>query len=137
MQKLNEQLAVVATIDPSTSTTTTTTDVIDMSRYDRVLFIVSIGTVAGTTDFLVQSGTATGTVTTSVVSMVQWSATADNQQALIEVDASALGERHRYITGQIKTGGANLFSVVALGARARYKPASDDDLASVTQIVDA
>jgi hypothetical protein len=108
-----------------------------MKEFDRVMFVLQTGTCAAATDFTVLSGTASGTVSTNVTSITQLAATDDNVQAIVEVDASALGDSHRYIKGQIKTGGSNQFSCVALGGRARYHPASDGDLASVSEIVNA
>ena len=86
---LTEQLAILATIDPADAATgTSTSDVIDMKYWGKVLWIIAGGTVAstGTIDFTVNSGTATGTVTTSVTDITQLTETDDNKQVLVEIN---------------------------------------------------
>ena len=151
--KLNERLAIVASIDPQTlstsggtaSTTAKTTDVIDADMFKRVLFIVQAGTIAANSavDFTVYSGTATGTVTTSVKSITNLLNAADGDFALVEVDAEKLGDKHRYLKGVLTVSPASgtaataAVSVVALGGDSRFKPASNYDLADVVQILNA
>ena len=142
-ERLSEALAVVGAIDPQVlSSTTKTTDVIDASKFDSVLFIVSVGAVtsSGTIDFTVYEGTASGTVTTSVTSITALDWTDDNKQALVEIDTASLsGPNYRYIKGVLvadsATGAGTYGGVIALGGKPRFHPASDDDLASVAEIV--
>ena len=56
MEMLSEQLALVATIDPvSQGAGTVYTDAIDMSCWERVLFVLSVGVMgsSSTVDFAV------------------------------------------------------------------------------------
>lgn len=137
--RFSDDLALVSQIDPTDAATgTQTADVVDMSLFDEITFIVQVGTVAatGTVDFTVLSGTATGTVTTSVTDITQLTAGDDNKQVIVTVDAASLSGR--YVAATIKKGTANsTVSVTGLARRARYKPAWEDDLASVDEIVNA
>lgn len=151
--KLNERLAIVATIDPgamstsgaTTSTTSATSDVIDMDVFNKVMWIINTNTVAANSgiDFTVYSGTASGTVTTTVKAMTRLVAADDDKQAIVEVDAEKLGDKHRYIKGVITvlpTSGSTAtatVNVIALGGDCRFWPASNYDLATVKQIENA
>ena len=142
MDKLHERLALVASIDPTGDATgTSTTDVIDMSKFKKVLFIVGTETIAatGTVDFSIQEGTVRTSFNTStaVGAITQLVAADDNTQALLEIDADALTDGYRYIRGILKQGTANSeCAVYALGGDPGHMPASDNDLASVKQIED-
>ena len=135
--RFSDELAVVAAIDPTTAGTgTSTSDTIDLELWGEVTFILSVGTVAstGTVDMTVNSGTATGTITTSVTDITQFTLTDDNVQAIVTVDDSKVSGR--YLNATVKRGAANSnVSLIALARKARYKPASDNDLASVDEIV--
>ena len=138
--RFSDYIALVGAVDPAAAGTgTSTCDTIDMSLFDEVTFIVKTGSVlaTGTVDFTVLSVTATGTITTSVTDITQLSGTADsNKQVIVTVDAASLSGR--YVTATIKRGTANsIVDVTALARRARYKPAYEDDLASVDEIVNA
>jgi hypothetical protein len=137
-RNFSDELAVVATIDPvAAATGTSTSDVIDLKLWGEVTFILQTGTMvtASTVDFTVNSGTASGTVTTSVTDTTQITAVAGTgKQAIVTVDDSKVSGR--YINGVLKLGGGNsIASVIALAKRGRYNPAYDNDLASVSEIV--
>ena len=146
-ERLSEQLAVVATIDPEayTTATTVTTDVFDMSVHHEAMFVIMTGTVAANTtlDFDVQESTATGagTVTaTAVASITQLTAGNDDDQVIVTVRGEDMSDGYRYLRGVLTIGGVGGTAdvgVVALADRARYKAASVNDLASVDEIVDA
>lgn len=145
-ENLSQMLPIVATIDPQdytagTSTTTLTSDVIDMSKFRRVMFLIAVGTLgtACTVDFTVYKGTATATVTTSVGAITQLTAGDDNKQVVYEVKAESLGPTNRYVKGVLKltNGGAadNEGAVVlALADVGRYEPSSALDLSTVDEI---
>lgn len=148
-ERLSEQLAIVATIDPEAYTTaaTVTTDVFDMSVHHEAAFVIMTGTVAANTtiDFDVQEGTGTTAGTfntaTAVTSITQLAAAADSdKQVVVTVRGEDMADGYRYLRGVLTIGGtagtADLGAVV-LADRARYKPASVGDLASVDEIVDA
>ena len=135
-ERLSEQLAVVATIDPQAAASgALTSDNFSMSLHRRALFILSIG--AGTAGNLVaiQEGTVnwtagTATILTRAVTAV---ATA-NSQFLFEVSAEAMAAGLTHLRAVITSVGADLLSLVVLADVERYHPASDRDLASVVAI---
>ena len=67
----------------------------------------------------------------------------DDEQVVVEVAGQDLTEGYRYVVGQMtigNTGAGTLtcdLAAICLGDTARYKPASDYDLASVSEIVNA
>jgi len=140
-ERLSEQLAIVATIDPDAyATTTLTTDVFDMDVHHECMFIIQVGTNGGTVDFEVQESTATGagTVTaTAVASITQLAAADDDVQVKVSVRGEDMTPGYSYLRGVLTLSGATDAGVGALADRARYKPASGNDLASVDEIVNA
>ena len=144
-ERLSEQLAVVATIDPASLTANTyLTDAIDMKLHRRVLFIIAVGalTSSNTTDFSVVGDTASGgsyatTITGKTITQLTKAGSDDNKQVLVEVTAEEVAAQGlRYIKGSLVTAAAAaLGCVVALADSTRYGPASDYDLASVDEIV--
>lgn len=140
-ERLSEQLAVVATIDPQSISSSANTDVIDMQRFNRVLFILLTGTISstGTVDFDVYKG-ATNSPSTKMtgksITQLTQAGSGSDSQVVIEVTAEELGPGYRYIKGTWTRGTANaLGAVVVLGDCDRYGPASDHDLSSVAEIV--
>ena len=143
-ERASQEFAIVATLDPDISTGKAwTTDVIDASLYDSIVFIVQTGTVSSSTgkvSLVVYDGTATGTVSSTVGSMAKTqSSTGDEDYQLIfDLDCADLTSvNHRYVKGILTVSGSTgtYFSLVALGFKPRFHPASDGDLASVKSIV--
>ncbi len=141
---LNEQLAVVATIDPDAyGTGTQNSDYINMENFRRVLFIVQAGTLgtSGTLDFEVHeakdsSGTDEQLLTGKSITQLTQAGTDSDKQVLVEVRADELSKGYTHLRGRLIIGTAGSdAAVLALGANARYGPASDFDLASVDEIV--
>ena len=144
-ERASQMCALVATIDPvkTTAGTTSTCDVIDASLYDSVLFIVSVGAVSscsGGVTFKLYEGTATGTVTT-LVGSTAWTAantSSQNVQLIWDHDCERMtGPNHRYLKATLApfTGNTGTYySMVALGFKPRFHPASDGDLASIVTI---
>lgn len=143
MDRLSEQLAIVATIDPTASTTgTSTSDVVDMSDLHEAVFILSAGNIAatGTVDMDIQEGTGTATFNTATAlqSITQLTAGDDNEQVVVSVPGASVTPGYRYLRAIVTQGTAgSIVSLVVLGDRARYKPPTTEhpDLASVTQII--
>jgi len=138
MERFTEKYALVATIDPTGDATgTSTTDTIDCIDVNEIVFVVMTETVAasGTVDFTVNSGTATGTITTSVTAITQLVAADDNKQVLVSVLADNLGAGHRYVAGVLAQGTANSECAVVAFAKQKYRPANEHDLATVDEIV--
>lgn len=143
-KKLSEAVAVVACIDPDAyATGAQTSDWIDMSKQERVLFIVQAGTLgsSATLDFKVQqSAAANGAnpadITGKAITQLTEAGTDSDKQALVEVRASELTDGYRYIAGVMTVGAATSDAgMVAIAGNPVYGPASDYDLASVDEIV--
>ena len=145
-ERAYEMAAVVAAIDPQEITTAAgvlTGDVIDASLYDSVLFVAQVGAVSscsGGITLKVYEGTATATVTT-LVGSTSWTAantSSGNMQLLFDLDMADLtGPNYRYVKATLTSFAANtgtFASMVGLGSKPRFHPASDGDLASVAGI---
>lgn len=143
-EKLTEMLATVGTIDPASRSATGTveTDAIDMSKFHQVAFILLVGTVGATDtlDFKIRECATSGGTYTDISgkAITQLTGTDDNKQVLVNVRGSELTPGYRYVKGLLThggTAGTADIAVVALADQARFKPASDHDLASVDEIV--
>lgn len=141
-ERVSQMAGLVATIDPlaAPSSTTKNSDVIDASLYDSIMFIASVGAnccSSGNLTMTVFEGTSTGTVTTSVGATTHAKATGgENFQYIFDLDCADLsGPNYRYVKAQLKSTGKPMeFSLVGLGFKPRYHPASAGDLASVKAI---
>lgn len=140
----NERVAVVGVVDPDAYTASgsydKTTDAIDMSKWNRVAFIVMAGDVedTGTIDFKVTESDMSGGSYTDVAdkAITQLTTDDDDKQAIIEVTAADLTDDNRYVRGELRTAtAASDVSVVALGLDARNEPAGAGNLASVAEVV--
>lgn len=143
MNYFTDEWAVIGTIDPDANTAATyLTDAIDMADYDQVAFVVMNGTLAGTMDFKVTQATTSGgtykDVTGAAITQIADSpvTTQSDSQQIVTVDQTALDmdNDYRYVKGSLTCGATNDSAVIAIG-RAKKKPASDSDLASVSEIV--
>ncbi|MGL4553970.1 MAG: hypothetical protein ACRC33_22650 [Gemmataceae bacterium] len=143
MNRLSELAAVVAAVDPDAYTAAAyDTDVIDMSRFERVVFIVMAGDLgsSATLDFKVQGGATSAPSTDltgkSITQLTQAGSDSD-KQAVLEVSGEDLvsqDQGFRYIKGVMTVGTATSdCGVVALGM-AKNLPSTDFDLASVDEI---
>ncbi len=144
--KAHERLAVLATIDPQSGAAGDfDSDAVDLRLFRRVLFVVLAGALgaSATVDAKLQAS-ANGSsgwadITGKAITQLTKAGTDDNKQALIEIsDAELLnaGATFRYVRLRITNAtAASLIAAVALGADPRYHPASDNDLASVDEIV--
>ena len=136
-QRLSEQLAIVATIDPVAGATgAATTDIFSMAMHRRALFILQRGVgVAGITCAIQENAAlaftaGTATVLTRAAADTDVAAT----QHIFEVSAEAMGAGMQYLRGVFTSVGADLYSVVVMADVERYGPASDRDLPSVVSI---
>ncbi len=92
----------------------------------------------GTVDFkITEADTAGGSYTDlSGKAITQLTTADDDKQTVVEVSAAELGAGKRYLKGALRTAtAASDVAVIALGIDARNEPASDNDLASVDEIV--
>lgn len=140
---MSEEWAVVGTIDADAAATGTyTSDVVDMSDWDAVLAVVQAGTIAagGTVDFKLQSAPATGSgwedITGKAITQLTQAGSDSDKQVLINLRGGEVKDQgDRYVRGILEVGTAAADSAVLIMARGKHKPASDNDLASVDEIV--
>lgn len=145
-ERASEMVSLVAAIDPQVITTgggVLTSDVIDASLYDSVLFILNVGAVSscsGGATLKVYEGTATGTVTTLIGSTAFTAANTScgNVQIAFDMDCEDMtGPNYRYLKATVTSFAGNTgtyVSLVGLGFKPRFHPASDGDLASLLTI---
>ena len=139
-ERLSEQLAVVATIDPGDiSGAAQDSDIFSMQLHRRALFILSTGATVNAPGILVQIreglDAAMTATTAAILSAAATAVTATDSQFLFEVSAEAMQAGYTYLSGRVDAAaGATLASMVVLADVERYHPASDRDLASVVSI---
>ena len=147
-ERLAQRVAVVGMIDPMgvLASSTTTCDIIDAKLYDSLMFVLALGDISSSgqvtmTVYKGASATAakiTSTVTTADTLSVSTGATDADKQQIIDVDVSKEGKRYykaRVVANAQTTTGACFAAMVVLGSKTRFHPASDNDLASVDQII--
>jgi len=139
----SEEWAVLGTLDPvSQGAATVYTDDVDMSLFEQVIFVVQTGLLGtnATVDVSLVSGAAATptTLITGKAGTQLGDSPADGNngvQVIINCRGDELTEGHRYLRGKITVAtAATLLSAVMLG-KAKSLPSSDNDLASVAEIV--
>lgn len=144
--KASEQIAVGGVIDPDANTAAAyVSDYLDMRKFNKGLAIVMAGTLGtgATLDAkLVQATDAAGTgkkdISGKSITQLTQAGSDDDKQSLINVDAQDLDVENGFCFVAIEmTVGTDTSDsgAVLLGLEPRYAPASDNDLASVDQIV--
>lgn len=138
---LSERMAIVATIDPvDAATSAVNSDYVDMSKFSRLMAVVMAGAITGTIDGkLTESTDGSGGSEADITgkAITQLSATDDNKQGIINIHESELSAGFDFVRLVLTpTGGTtNLAGAIILGGDASHEPASDNDLASVAEIV--
>jgi len=143
----SEEWAIVATTDPQSlaaSPAQVYTDVIDMSLFEQVMVVVMTGALGtgAAIDVKIQSSAGTASpnvyadVTNKAITQLDDSPATDddNTQAIINLRGDELTAGHRYIRVYVAASVASLLGVVVL-AKGKSLPSSDNDLASVQEIV--
>lgn len=142
----SERAAVLATIDPDVTTASTVvSDYCDMSKFGRVMAILLAGTLGSSATLnakLVQATDASGTsvkdITGKAITELTEAGTDSDKQAIINCMAEELdvegGFTHVALSVTVAVATSDIGAVV-LGFDARHEPASDNDLASVDEIV--
>ena len=136
-ERLSEQLALVATIDPiDVPGTVAVSDIFSMQLHRRALFVLQTGAtfVAGTV--LIQEGAAVGMTAGTTATILTGAATAITavaSQYLFEVSAEAMAAGNSFLRASIAglTIG-DFVSMVVLADVERYHPGSDRNLVTTT-----
>ena len=142
----SERAAVLATVDPDVLTAAAhTSDYIDMSKFQRARAIVMAGTLGASATFdakLVQatdsSGTGSKDITGKAITQLTQAGSDSDKQAIINLDAMELDLDNGFdfvaLTITVATASSDGAGVL-LGFDPKHAPASDNDLASVDEIV--
>lgn len=137
----SERMAVMATIDPANlNNSTATSDAVDMSKFDEAIFILIAGAIDNTVDFKLEQSDASGfgsgvsDVTGKAITQ-ETGGDDDNKQWVINLKAEEMTKRYVRASVTVGNGTTNIAGLVGLGLRPRYAPASNHDLASVSQII--
>lgn len=144
----SEACAVLGTIDPdATAASTVVSDYVDMGKFERIMVVVMAGTLGtnATVDASIlqatdSAGTGAKALTTAkaITQMTQAGTDQSDTQAVINVLADDLDIDndfdHVAVSVDIGTATSD-FAAVILGFNPRSMPASDNDLASVGEIV--
>ena len=135
-ERLSEQLAVVATIDPvAGGTAAHTSDNFSMALHRRALFILQTGVGTAGNTVAIQEGTVNFTAgTATILSAAATAVATAASQWLYEVSAEAMGAGLTHLRAVVTSVGADLISMVVLADVERYHPASDRDLPTVQLI---
>lgn len=139
MDWLHEEIGIVATVDPvDANNTDTDSDEIDMSKWSEVMIIIALGVLndsATNTVTVKDSATSGGSFTAISGKSQAIVGTDDAKQFIISVKAEEMNSGARYLkVTQNNSAHSQLMAIIVLG-RARYKPATDDDLSSVQTVV--
>lgn len=141
---ISDYIGVVATIDPDAYTAAAyNTDVIDMSGYDRVAFIVMAGDLgsSATLDFVVNGDTASGgsyatAITGKAITQLTQAGSDSDKQAIVNVRSEEVkAQGLRYIRGTMTVGTATSDCGLIALATNRFNPAAGYDLSTVDEIV--
>ena len=143
----SEQAAIVATIDPDAlAATTHTSDYVDASEFANFMAIGKIGTMAASSTFdmkLVQATDSGGTgkkdiTGKAITQLTQASPDDSDKQVIINLKPEELDVNNDFTHFAVESVvGVDVVDgdVTVLGLDPRHGPASDNDLASVTEIV--
>jgi hypothetical protein len=138
--------AIVATIDPDAySAGTETSDYVDMSGFESIQAVIMAGTLgtSATLDAkLVQATDASGAgkkdISGKAITQLTQAGTDSDKQSVINCFAEELdiNNSFRYVAIEMTVAVAACDAgAIVLGHGAKYNPASDNDLASVDEIV--
>ncbi|MFZ5719208.1 MAG: hypothetical protein ACOY5Y_07040 [Pseudomonadota bacterium] len=141
----SQRAAVVGVVNPQSATTVQTSGWIDASTFHKFMAIISVGAIAasGTVDAKLEQATASdGTgakdVTGKAITQLTDAGTDDNKQVIINLKQTDLDFANDFQFFRLSitpATAAALISGVVLGMDPRYGAASDNDAATVDEIV--
>jgi len=142
----SERVALLGAIDPDAyAASTVVSDYGYAGNFERMMAVVSVGDMVATSVVsakLVQATTSAGAgakdITGKSITNLTQAGTDDNKQAIINVKSDELDTTNGFdyvaLSVTLATAGADAAGYL-FGIDARYGPASDNDLASVDEIV--
>lgn len=136
----SEQCGVVGVIVPADRANAVTNGpAVDLSKFQRVVFVLQLGVIDTTVDFKLQEAASAGGTYSdiSAKAITTLAATDDNKQVMIELQGSEMGSGKCFARCVLTSGSGTvcLSSVLALGFEPRFAPATGDDLATMAQVV--
>jgi len=144
-QLMSDEYAVVGTIDPDAyAAGTVLSDAIDMEKYDSIVAIVMAGTLgasatldASVTQAATSGGTYKAITGAAITQLTQASPDNSDSVALINVRQSALDldNDYRWVKLSMTVATATSDAGAVILGRAKSRPANDNDLADVVEIV--
>lgn len=140
MEWLSEKIGLVATIDPQTVTTSEVfSDVVDMSKFNRVMGVFAGGNMAADGSMICRVVTcdSAGNNAAALKTASTVAAGTDNTQVIICVDNNDLPgttNADRYIKFGITSAGSGGPVSCMIMAEAKDQPSSLHDLATVAEI---
>ncbi|MGE0724809.1 MAG: hypothetical protein AB7O45_10560 [Alphaproteobacteria bacterium] len=143
--KPSEQVALVGAVDPDNySANPYSTPWVDMSKFDRALAVVMVGTMesSSTVNAKIEQATTDGgtpkDVTGKAIAALTQAGTDSDKQAVINLKADDLdvdnGYRFARLTVTVAAAASDMAALM-LGFNPRHAPASDHDAATVDEIV--
>ncbi len=138
---LSERFALLGSIDAiDHATSAVSSDWCDLTKFGRLMVLLGLGAITGTFDMKLQEATdssGTGAQDITGKAITQFAATDDNKQAIINIHSSELSTGFTHVKAIVTPvgGTTNFASCHIFGGDATYGPASDNDLASVDEII--
>ncbi len=145
---LSEDVGIVGVIDPDAyAASTVASDWVDMGKFPLVLAILAVGSMgaSSTVDAKLEQATDSGgtgvkDITGKAITQLTQASTDNDKQALINVRAEELDLSpvipFAFVRLSVTSAVASVdYGAVVLGGQSRHAPASDNDLASVDEIV--
>lgn len=142
-----DNVAVVATIDPDVTTASTVvSDYVDASKFHTLLAVIMAGTLGSSATLdakLVQATSSAGAgakdiTGAAITQLTQAGTDASDTQAVISLQTDALDVANdfQFVAISLTVGTATSDAgAIMLGVAPRVGPASDNDLASVGEVV--
>lgn len=144
--KPSQRTSIVGIINPQSASSVQSTGWIDATTFNNYLASVAVGALgsSATVDAKLQqatdnSGAGVKDVTSKAITQLTKSNTDDNKQALINLKQEDLDFANGFKWFRLSITPATAACLIAgtvWGHDARYSPATDYDLTSVTQVVD-
>ena len=142
----SEKFAIVATIDPDAYTAgAQTSDWVNVENWQELMAVVMAGTLgsSATLDFKLQqatdaSGTSAKNITSASITQLTQAGTDSDKQAVINLNPEKLDVANGFTFVAMVMTVATATSdcgAIMFGSQPTYGPASDNDLASVDEIV--
>lgn len=140
-QKFYEEWAIVATIDPASQTASEKlSDEIDLKNYLELAAVVllgalgSSGTVDGTFKAASTSGGSYAAVTGTGITQLTQAGSDDNKQIVVHLRGDQTGGKE-FVKFSLTPGTAASLAAAVVFGKPRFGPATDQDLASVDEVV--